>query len=181
MSITKCSPADKKDEIPRYEKIFRRLDNDFDGMLTPREFKLGLKRLHYKDYKAWTMPMVRRLFDECDKNKDGLLSIKEFNLYILDKVNDKKAGGPGDGGKGGKSDSGNASRNDSKNDTNGGNKLDLSDEEGEDDEVFRKHRTLTDHELMQKVSESDWVFCVFELIWSLRKTYFTQRCSFHSN
>ncbi len=147
----KHSPADKKDEIPRYEKIFRRLDNDFDGMLTPREFKLGLKRLHYKDYKVWTMPMVRRLFDECDKNKDGLLSIKEFNLYILDKVADNKKGPdngrsvPGDGGKG-KGDSGG-----SKSDPNG-NKLDLSDEEGEEDEVFRKHRTLTDHELMQKVS-----------------------------
>jgi Ca2+-binding EF-hand superfamily protein len=151
---------DKKDEIPRFEKIFRRLDNDGDGMITPKEFKIGLKKLQYKDYKAWNMLMVRRLFDECDKNKDGLLSIKEFLVYILDRQ-------PADAR--GLRDSSNKNNNNNSS-SNGGplrssdkqDRLrDLDDErndplqlsDDEQDEIFRKKRTLTDHELFRKVNE----------------------------
>ncbi len=77
--------ADPNDPIPRYEKVFRRLDGDQDGMLTPKEFRIGLLRLQYKDFKQWTNRLVKRLFDECDRNRDGLLSIQEFSLYILEK------------------------------------------------------------------------------------------------
>jgi len=70
--------------LARYEKLFRRLDTDGDGMMTMKEFKLGLRGLHYKQEKEWTLRMIRRLFDLCDKNRDGLLSISEFNDYILE-------------------------------------------------------------------------------------------------
>ncbi|RYH19870.1 EF-hand domain-containing protein [archaeon] len=72
-------------EMPRYEKIFRRIDKDRDGMLTPKEFKMALKQLHYKDVEQWSLRMVQRLFDECDRNKDGMLSIQEFVTFVLDR------------------------------------------------------------------------------------------------
>jgi hypothetical protein len=78
-------PADKKDEVPRFIKIFRRLDRDHDGMITILEFKLGLKRLQYKEFKIWTITMIKFLFRACDKNDDGLLSITEFMEFILDR------------------------------------------------------------------------------------------------
>lgn len=120
-------------------------------MLTPKEFKTALKRLQYKSVKAWNIRMVRRLFDECDKNRDGLLSIKEFTAYVhgvetseaqaraesamkAARPNSLRGAGDDMSGKGkGTSD----------------NKLNLSDDE--DDEVFRKNKVLTDHQLLRKV------------------------------
>jgi len=121
-------------------------------MLTPKEFKTALKRLQYKSVKAWNIRMVRRLFDECDKNRDGLLSIKEFSAYVQGvetseaqaraesamkaaRPNSMRGAGEEMGGKG----KGNSE-----------NKLNLSDDE--DDEVFRKNKVLTDHQLLRKVT-----------------------------
>lgn len=137
--------------MARYEKIFRRIDTDGDGMLTPKEFKTALRRLQYKSVKAWNIRMVRRLFDECDKNRDGLLSIKEFSAYVqgvetseaqaraesaLKAARPVSMRGAGDEMAG-------------KNNKGGENKLNLSDDE--DDEVFRKNKVLTDHQLLRKV------------------------------
>jgi hypothetical protein len=36
------------------------------GKLTVQEFKVALKRLHYKDEKKWTLKMIRRLFQDHD-------------------------------------------------------------------------------------------------------------------
>lgn len=71
---------------PRFEKIFRRLDRDGDGMLDTREFRRALKILKVPNYEYWkSLRAIRLLFDQCDQNRDGLLSIKEFINYILDK------------------------------------------------------------------------------------------------
>lgn len=118
-------------------------------MLTPKEFKTALKRLQYKSVKHWNIRMVRRLFDECDKNRDGLLSIREFTNYVQDiesadagklaeaAAKQKKKKGAAEtvgtpGKKGGKADH-----------------LNLSDDD--DDDVFRKSKVLTDHQLLRKV------------------------------
>lgn len=152
--------------MPRYEKLFRRLDTDGDGMLTMKEFKIGLKKLHYKEEKAWTMRIIRRLFDECDKNRDGLLSIKEFNSYILDNEGPSRyeiARG--------------ITQHDDrpaflKNDEHRRqiksqeDKLNLSDDE--EDEVFRKHRVLTDHELIRKVGINFIFICMLSNIYLYR-------------
>ena len=71
-------------EAPRYEKVFRRLDSDGDGLLTMQEFKVALKKFQYEDEKKWTMRMIRRLFNEFDSNQDGLLSVREFSSFIQD-------------------------------------------------------------------------------------------------
>jgi Ca2+-binding EF-hand superfamily protein len=166
--------SDEKAGVARYEKIFRRcealsdqkgvlalmpmclflsvlrMDTDGDGMLTVKEFKSGLKKLHYKSVKAWNLRMVRRLFDECDKNRDGLLSIKEFSNYVqdadaperlalADKAKSLKQNPASEGrftpGKGSKE-----------------NKLALSDDE--EDEVFHRNKVLTDHQLLRKVHDT---------------------------
>eukprot|EP00981_Chlorochromonas_danica_P008825 scaffold2312_cov165-Ochromonas_danica.AAC.65 len=145
--ITKGEPLD----VPRYEKIFRRIDADGDGMLSPKEFRVALKRLHYKNVKAWTQRMIRRLFDECDRNRDGLLSIKEFSNYILDREpdNSRKTNAVS---KPNTTSSKLADRG-SESQKKGAetDRLNLSDDE--DDEVFSRRRRLTDHELMRKVSD----------------------------
>jgi hypothetical protein len=128
-------------------------------MLTPREFRIGLKKLHYKDYKLWNTMMIRRLFDECDRNKDGLLSVKEFVMYILDKnMKEVLRHGHGHHGQDTPGSSGKLSIRDPRHLTDeergGGSeddRLNLSDDE--DDEIFRKKRLLTDHELMRKIND----------------------------
>lgn len=130
--------------IARYEKIFRRLDSDGDGMLTTKEFKMGLKRLKFKSTKHWNIRMVRRLFDECDKNRDGLLSIREFSNYVQEKDSIERIRLY-------------ESSNQSKRETlstvnNTKNSLNLSDDE--DDEIFRKNSRTTDHQLMRKVNDT---------------------------
>ena len=77
-------PGQPSAEAPRYEKVFRRLDSDGDGLLTMQEFKVALKKFQYEDEKKWTMRMIRRLFNEFDSNQDGLLSIREFSSFIQD-------------------------------------------------------------------------------------------------
>lgn len=71
-------------DLPRFEKVFRRLDSDGDGLLTMQEFKVALKKLRYEEEKKWTMRMIRRLFNEFDINQDGLLSVREFSSMIQD-------------------------------------------------------------------------------------------------
>jgi len=135
--------SDEKVGAVRYEKIFRRMDTDGDGMLTPKEFKTGLKRLHYKKVKDWNLRMVRRLFAHCDRNRDGLLSIKEFSNFVNDIDSSqalvdtaKRTQRTADLVKGG----------------DAANKLNLSD--NDEDDVFRRARKLTDHQLMRKVNDT---------------------------
>eukprot|EP01036_Dinobryon_divergens_P023156 gene23156-31475_t len=73
--------------LTRYEKLFRRLDSDGDGMLTPKEFRIGLRALKFNQEKEWNIRMIRRFFDLCDRNKDGLLSVAYFNNYVLGQPN----------------------------------------------------------------------------------------------
>lgn len=120
-------------------------------MLTPKEFRKGLKQLQYKEVAKWNIRMVKRLFDECDKNKDGLLSIKEFGLYVLDRSSDDlKRSVVRDSNQ-----DLSLTVSDGNRDRSGLNtsmdKLNLSDDE--DDEVFRKRHALTDHELIRKVND----------------------------
>lgn len=131
--------------MARYEKIFRRMDTDGDGMLTAKEFKTGLRRLQYKNIKAWNLRMVRRLFDECDRNRDGLLSIKEFTNYVQD-IESPAQVALADRAKAGKAEPKSTSK------ASAENKLNLSDDE--DDEVFRKNKVLTDHQLLRKVNDT---------------------------
>ena len=75
---------DGQQQIPRFEKVMRRMDGDGDGKLSPQEFKVALKRLHFKDEKKWTLKMIKRLFDDMDSDRDGLLSVTEFSAMIQD-------------------------------------------------------------------------------------------------
>ena len=123
------------------------MDTDGDGMLTAKEFKIGLKRLQYKSIKEWSLRLVRRLFDECDKNKDGLLSIKEFTNYVQDIESEAvdKAKKPSTASVTSSSSKANKSGDSGKDNT----KWDVSDEE--EDGFIKKNRALTDHQLMRKV------------------------------
>lgn len=158
---------DPNDPIPRYEKVFRRLDGDQDGMLTPKEFRIGLLRLQYKDFKSWTNRLVKRLFDECDRNRDGLLSIQEFSRYILDQQTPLTVQtGLSTSGKSGylnrsrefrhSEELEDALREGKKNGrlAAGRSSLDLSDKEDEDDEFFRRPRSLNDHQLLKKITDT---------------------------
>ena len=108
----------------RFEKVFRRLDNDGDGKVTVREFKAGLRRLRCRDEKRWTLRMIRKLFDEADKNADGLLSMKELSVLIY---------GSGEGG-----------------DTPAA-PVDSDDDDDVDEGIFRKEKQIHDAELFRKV------------------------------
>lgn len=112
----------------RYEKVFRRMDNDGDGRISIKEFKVGLRRLKCKNEKRWTFRLIRRLFDDCDKNGDGLISLREFTSMI--KV--WKSGA-------------NPLESDET------NRFEIDDEA--DDTIFRKEKLIYDSELFRKVGD----------------------------
>lgn len=119
----------------RYEKVFRRLDDDGDGRINCREFKNGLRRLRISNEKAWSLKLIRKLFDDCDDNGDGLLDLKEFSTMINNWIN----GNP--------------------NETDAATKqmvsdlhLDDDDRDDGDDGIFKRERVIYDSELFQKVT-----------------------------
>lgn len=121
---------DGQQQIPRFEKVMRRMDGDGDGKLSPQEFKVALKRLHFKDEKKWTLKMIKRLFDDVDTDKDGLLSVSEFSAMIQDfdapthtEIIVKKDD----------------------------HRHHLSDDEEEEDAVFTRQRVVSDTDLLRKV------------------------------
>lgn len=122
----------------RFEKVFRRLDNDGDGKVTVREFKAGLRRLRCRDEKRWTLRMIRKLFDDCDKNGDGLMSMKEFSRLIY---SDSAPDAPQDDVLAEDSD----------------------DDNDEADGIFRKEKKIYDNELFRKV-QANWVI-QSSLVW----------------
>jgi len=135
----KVDGKEPKPGATRFEKLFHRLDSDKDGMLTAKEFKIGLKRLQYKSVKSWTLRLIRRLFDECDKNKDGLLAIQEFSNYIQEKETVEKIKEKVDSNK--------------TLTTINNSKIGLNLSDDEEDDVFRKNSRLTDNQLIRKVND----------------------------
>lgn len=104
------------------------MDNDGDGRISVKEFKIGLRRLRCKNEKKWTFRLIRRLFDDCDKNGDGLISLKEFTSMI--KI--WKAGSRPQ-------------------------EVEVCDVESEDEgdeTIFKKERVIFDNELFKKVPQS---------------------------
>lgn len=127
---------DDKPSIPRYERIFLKMDTDGDGILSVQEFKLGLLRLQYKDSKLWTNSMIQRLFSEISLDNNNTLSVRDFVRFINDgnrvsSINDSIHS------------YNSISKNDNK-------KLFLSDDE--DDEIFSKKQVHGDTELFKKTS-----------------------------
>jgi hypothetical protein len=131
-------------------------------MLTPKEFRKGLRQLQYKDVSMWTLRTCKRLFDECDRNRDGLLSIKEFTANILDRQIDNStrsqiSSATGNARVGLKTSTGNQQQKsdsraiDSLSQTT--DKLNLSDNDEEEDDLFRRKVGLTDTELIRKVND----------------------------
>jgi Ca2+-binding EF-hand superfamily protein len=102
------------------------MDNDGDGRISVKEFKVGLRRLKCKNEKRWTFRLIRRLFDDCDKNGDGLISLREFTSMIKVWKSGAKL-----------SDDVEISRPD-------------SGDEGDED-IFHKERVIHDSELFKKV------------------------------
>ena len=121
----------------RYEKVFRRLDDDGDGKINCREFKNGLRRLRVSNERAWSLKLIRKLFDECDSNADGLLDLKEFSVMINDWI------------------SGNPNQTDAATkqmvaDMN----LELDNDDNDGDTIFKRERIIYDSELFRKVTSS---------------------------
>ena len=114
----------------------RRMDSDGDGKLTIQEFKVALKRLHFKDEKLWTIKMIRKLFEDLDSDRDGLLSVSEFSAMIQDTGTDTDID---------RKNKDAMEHSDIKATTS------LSDDE--DDVVFSKQRIGSDADLFRKVNE----------------------------
>ena len=114
------------------------MDSDGDGKLTVQEFKVALKRLHFKDEKQWSLKMIRRLFEDLDTDRDGLLSVEEFCFMINDNDNTQLSGEK------------NKENNPRKNEKYTG-KSNLSDDE--DDAIFSKQKNGSDIDLFRKINE----------------------------
>jgi Ca2+-binding EF-hand superfamily protein len=120
----------------RYEKVFKRLDDDGDGRINCREFKNGLRRLRISNEKAWSLKLIRKLFDDCDNDGDGLLDLREFSTMINNWIN------------------GNPNQTDAATKQLVSN-LRLDDENDHDDDgIFKRERVIYDSELFQKITST---------------------------
>ena len=130
----------------RFEKVFRRLDTDGDGKLTPQEFKTGLKRLGVKDEKEWSLRIIALLFKELDDNDDGFLTLSE--LSRLGSEEDLFRGGrPKDR----EDRSAGAANRDARDDPASRDRPDR--EADDDDDIFGEARIVNDSLLFAKVHE----------------------------
>jgi len=120
----------------RYEKVFRRLDDDGDGRISCREFKNGLRRLRVSNEKAWSLKLIRKLFDDCDDNGDGLLDLREFSGMINNWIN------------------GNPNETDAATKNMVANLRLDDDDDGDGDGIFKKERVIYDSELFQKITST---------------------------
>lgn len=129
----------QKNDVPRFEKVFRRLDTDGDGCITVQEFKAGIKRLKIRDANSWSASMIRRLFTEIDTNKDGFLSVNEFCNFIYDgdKTLSFSADEPKRRGERVTKESNFA----------------FDDDDDDDDDIFGRKKSNADAELFKKVSD----------------------------
>jgi hypothetical protein len=116
--------------VPRYEKALRRLDTDHDGQFSIKEFRQALKRLRYKDYNKWTTSMVKKLFTAINKNDSNRLEITKFCDFIRDEKSENNIF---------------VSQNEKQNEKR-------DHQSDEEDDVFTRHRALTDQALFKKVS-----------------------------
>lgn len=114
--------------------MLRRLDDDADGFVSPKEFKLALRRMRYVDEKLWILRLIRKLFAAINSSghgggKEGLLHIATLGTYIRagGKPADPEKRGDGKGKGGGK----------------------LSDDE--DDALFSQEKVFDDQALFKKV------------------------------
>jgi calcium-binding protein CML len=72
----------REHHIMRFERVFKRLDSDGDGRISPTEFKQGLRRLSYSNEKEWNLSMIQFLFGELDTDYDGQLNLQELSRFI---------------------------------------------------------------------------------------------------
>ena len=154
----------------RFDKVFRRLDTDGDGKLTPQEFKTGLKRLGIKDEKEWNLRLIGLLFRELDENDDGFLTLSELSrlaseedLYRGGRPKENRAGGrEGAAGWGytasrGESEFGDGGERDGdvgwRDDRDERGDRDGQRGNADDDEIFGEQRIVNDSLLFAKVHE----------------------------
>ena len=84
--------------LPRFAKVFYRLDHDGDGFITAKEFKKALKKLKIYSIRDWPVHYMYRLFEEFATisvsgdekgkgNKGSLLNIDAFVSALLSSKN----------------------------------------------------------------------------------------------
>lgn len=119
----------------------RRLDNDSDGLVTAKEFRLGLKRLKVRDAKKWTIHMVKKFIALFDTKQRGLLSISDLVSFVR-----------GDGKRSADLKSRIGTPGESRNPETFHKQSSLSDDE-EMEEIFSRQKALSDQTLFKKVSQ----------------------------
>ena len=124
-------------EVPRFEKVLRRLDSDSDGFITPKEFKIGIRKLRIRYEKKWKLTMIQSLFQAVDSQKKTTLSISALSGFIRRDISPENSVKKGE--------------SESKSEGNKGSETkNWSDDDGDDD-VFSRQKVVNDHALMKKV------------------------------
>ena len=149
--IRKTVTVPKAAEVPRFQQILRRTDQDNDGRVTRKEFKAAMRKLGCQNESQWNFRLIQRFFNEIEpRGVPGTVSITRLTQYVKNLV-DYSMSTELDDAKKSKGQTIKASYT-TNTGYNGGGGGEGSDDDGEDDEIFNRRKLIADQKLFKKIS-----------------------------
>jgi hypothetical protein len=145
----------QQQDVPRFQSLLKRMDQDNDGRVTRTEFKLAMRRMGCQDERLWSLRLLQRFFEEVEPvgvGIKGLLSIQRLTQFVRNLGNYKIVSEMDH------LDSPQVQKGDRF--SSASERVGLNNEEEEDSGFFARRKAVADQKLIKKVILSNcYEFC----------------------